>query len=48
MKTILILGAGTAGTAYLTKRGIRDKTELVYATPLDGAFSSVRSPTTCS
>ena len=25
--------------AYLTKRGIRDKTELVYATPLDGAFT---------
>ena len=24
---------------YLTKRGIRDKTELVYATPLDGAFT---------
>ncbi len=25
--------------AYLSKRGIRDKTELVYATPLDGAFT---------
>ena len=25
--------------AYLTKRGIRDKTELVFATPLDGAFT---------
>ena len=25
--------------AFLTKRGIRDKTELVYATPLDGAFT---------
>ncbi len=24
---------------YLAKRGIRDKTELVYATPLDGAFT---------
>ena len=24
---------------YLTKRGIRDKTELVYATPLDAAFT---------
>jgi sulfide:quinone oxidoreductase len=24
---------------YLTKRGIRDKTELVYVTPLDGAFT---------
>ena len=25
--------------AYLTKRGIRDKTELVFATPLDAAFT---------
>ncbi len=25
--------------AYFTKRGIRDKVELVYATPLDGAFT---------
>ena len=25
--------------AYLTRRGIRDKTELVYVTPLDGAFT---------
>ena len=25
--------------AYLAKRGIRDKTELVYVTPLDGAFT---------
>jgi len=25
--------------AYLSKRGIREKTELVYATPLDGAFT---------
>ena len=24
---------------YFTKRGIRDKVELVYATPLDGAFT---------
>jgi sulfide:quinone oxidoreductase len=25
--------------AYLTKRGIRDKTELLFVTPLDGAFT---------
>jgi len=25
--------------AWLTERGLRDKTELVYATPLDGAFT---------
>ena len=24
---------------YLRERGIRDRTELVYATPLDGAFT---------
>jgi len=29
--------------AWLTGRGIRDKTELVYATPLDGAFTKPKA-----
>ena len=28
---------------YLTERGLRDKTEIVYATPLDGAFTRPRA-----
>jgi sulfide:quinone oxidoreductase len=28
---------------YLTERGVRDKTEIVYATPLDGAFTRPRA-----
>ena len=24
---------------YLTRRGLRDRTEIVYVTPLDGAFT---------
>ena len=29
--------------AYLTRRGIRDKTELVYVTPLDGPFTKPKA-----
>jgi len=29
--------------AYFTKRGIRDKVEMVYATPLEGAFTKPRA-----
>jgi sulfide:quinone oxidoreductase len=28
---------------YLTEKGVRDKTEMVYATPLDGAFTKPRA-----
>lgn len=28
---------------YLTERGVRDKTEIVYATPLEGAFTKPRA-----
>ena len=28
---------------YLTEKGVRDKTEIVYATPLDGAFTRPRA-----
>ncbi len=28
---------------YLTEKGVRDKTEIVYATPLDGAFTKPRA-----
>jgi len=28
---------------YLTERGVRDKTEIVYTTPLDGAFTKPRA-----
>ena len=28
---------------YFTERGVRDKTELVYATPLDGAFTKPKA-----
>ena len=29
--------------AFLAERGVRDKTEIVYATPLDGAFTKPRA-----
>ena len=34
--------------AYFTERGIRDRVELVYVTPLDGAFTKPTASATLS